>query len=245
MLPNVPSRPVRLAAAVSLSRQDDITRILALDRGRFYGLDAIASRLLDLTLQHGPDHAAAQVAGECGAEPALVRADLEVLLARLDRRGLLQRPECESASAGRWLPRWLAGPCRVRGPVTTRLASRLLRRAWWSLRLDGWASTLRRWRRPVGPARPVTPGEAPAVIEAVDRAVRDAAAGRLLFAAACKERALVGYHLVRAVFGLPAVLVLGVQHYPFGLHAWVEAGERTVTDDEDFCANFTPAAQFE
>jgi hypothetical protein len=119
----------------------------------------------------------------------------------------------------------------------------MLRRAFCSLRLNGWASTLELWRRPAEPTAVVAPGEADAAITAVDTAVRDAAA-RLLLPMACKERAIVGHHLLRAAYGLPATLVVGVQHYPFGAHAWVEIGGRTVTDDEGRCADFEPVARF-
>jgi hypothetical protein len=128
--------------------------------------------------------------------------------------------------------------------VTVRLAGRLLRRAWWSLRLDGWASTLQRWSRPAAPPQPLVPADADPVIAAVDDAIREAAARLLFFPVACKERALVGHHLLRVVHGLPAALVLGIQHYPFGMHAWVEIAGRTVTDDEDRCADFEPVARF-
>jgi hypothetical protein len=124
------------------------------------------------------------------------------------------------------------------------VAARLLRRAWFSLRLDGWASTLQRWHRPAAAVVPVPAGGADAVVDAVDAAVR-LAAGRSLFPVACKERALVGHHLLRVVHGLPAALVVGVQHYPFCLHAWVEVDGRTVTDDVEYCAGFEPVARFE
>jgi hypothetical protein len=241
-----PKTLYRLAPAVYLARQQDITRVLDLDRGRFYGLDTIASQLLRLTLEQGPDAAASEVAAAYGTEPSRVRGDLRELLAGLQRRGLLQQGGGAAAPAARWLPRWLAGPCRVGGPedVTARLAGRLLRRAWWSLRLDDWAGTLRRWRRPAAEVTcpPGWPGD---LATAVDGAIREAVADTLLFPAACKERAVVGHHLLRAVFGLPAVLVVGVQHYPFSLHAWVDLEGRTVADDADFCAGFEPVARFE
>src|SRR4051794_10294427 len=117
----------RLTPGVYLAQQDEITRVLDLNRGRFYGLDAIASHLLARTLESGPDSAAAEVARTFSAELPEVRIDLEALLTHFQKRHLLQRGEPEWASAGRWLPRWLAGPCPVRGPVAVRLAGRLLR----------------------------------------------------------------------------------------------------------------------
>jgi hypothetical protein len=241
----LPSPTCRLAPGVYLAAQDDITRVLDMDRGRFYALNAVASRLLTLTLEHGPDEAVVLAARAYGVAEAQVRGDLEALILELQGRGLLWRGEAKPACGRCWLPRWIVGPCRVKGPVTARVAARLLRRAWWSLRLDGWASSLERWRRPAGPPQPVPAASAEKVITAVDSAVRDAAAAQLLFPVACKERALVGHHLLRAVYGLPAVLVVGVQHYPFVAHAWVEVDGRTITDDEGHCAGFVPVARFE
>lgn len=234
----------RLTAGVYLARQDDIVRILDMDRGRFYGLDTVASLLLSLALERGPDGAASEVARIYGVEQDRVRADLEGLRASLHQRRLLANGEVSHAPVRRWLPGWPVGPCRVRGSVTARLAGRLLRRAWRSLRLSGWASTLWLWQRPAGPTLAVGPEEAEALITTVDDAIRDAAARQLLFPVACKERAVVGYHLLRGVYALPAELVIGVQHYPFGVHAWVEIGRRTVTDDEAHCAAFAPVARF-
>jgi hypothetical protein len=229
---------------VYLARQLDLARIFDLDRGRFYGLDVIGSRLLTLALEVGTENAAAEAALIYGVAPTLVRGDLESLLAGLRQRHLLECDRSPRPYAGRRIPRWLAGPCLVNEPITKRLAGRLLRRAWWSLRLDGWASTLRRWSRPIGPVRPVSPSKRDEVVTSVDTAIRRAAASGLLHRAVCKERALVGHHLLRVVHGLPASLVVGVQHYPFGVHAWIEVDGRIVTDDPDHCAGFDPVARF-
>ena len=231
----------RLAPGVYLARQEDIVRLLDLDRGRFYGLDAIASLLLTLTLEHGAERAITDVAHAYRVEETRVRKDLETLQATLRERRLLDVGESGHSTFGRRLPRWLSGPCRVRHAFTAHLASRMLRRAWWSLRIHGWASTLELWRRPTGPIQVI----GGAAIDAVDTAIRDAAALQLLFPVACKERAIVGYHVLRVVHDLPAALVIGVQHYPFGAHAWVEIGGRIVTDDAGHCADFEPVARFE
>jgi hypothetical protein len=239
---SAPEQPAcRLAPGVYLARQMDLVRIFELNRGRFYGLDVIDSRLLLRAMEQGPDGAAADVALMYGAEPSEVRGDLDVLFNGLRRRGLL-------ASDGPARPdrphRWLPGPCRVEGPVDARLAARLLRRAWWSLRLDGWAGNLARWGRPAGLARAVPLVAAGPVIAAVDAAVRRAAAASRFCRAACKERALVGHHLLRAVYGLPSTLVVGVQHHPFAVHAWVEIEGQVVTDEADHAAGFEPVARF-
>lgn len=233
---------LHLAPGVYLACQEDITRLLDLDRGRFYGLDAIASEMLTRTLRDGPDAATQAIASACNVDEDLVRHDLEELFCDLRRRHLLTGAG-RARPGRRWLPRWLAGPCRLDGPLTAGLAGRLLRRAWWSLRLEGWAGSLERWRHPAGRGRPVAVETSEAVIRTVDALVRDAAAAQLL-PVACKERALVGHHLLRAVHGLPSVLIVGVQHYPFTAHAWVEIDGQIVTDDPGHCTEFVPVARF-
>ena len=60
----------------------------------------------------------------------------------------------------------------------------------------------------------------------------------------CKERALVGYQILRAVYGLPATLIIGIDEYPFRSHAWVEANDLVITDDFAHCETFTPVARY-
>ena len=237
-----PSDRVRLAPGAYLAVQDDTARVLDLDEGRFYGLDAIGTRLLLLALRHGRGRAAEVVVREHGVWFDDVRADLEALIGELARRGLVEGTGPKRREA--WLPlRWLGRPGRVPGGApSVRLAGRLLRRAWLGLRLHGWAGSLERWGRPVQAPAPVA--DRMGLIDAIDRAIRDAAARSLLFAVACKERALVAYHLLKAVHGLPAELIVGVQHYPFLAHAWVEIEGRVVTDDAGHCEGFVPVARY-
>ena len=82
------------------------------------------------------------------------------------------------------------------------------------------------------------------VIEEVDRVVREAAAWKLFLPMVCKERALVGYHILRAFYGLPATLVVGIDRYPFQIHAWVECDDKIVTDDPEHCEPFIPVVRY-
>ena len=74
--------------------------------------------------------------------------------------------------------------------------------------------------------------------------VRRSAANSLLFPIFCKERALVSYHLLRVFYGLPATLILGVNQYPFQIHAWVECDGEIVSDDLAHCELFTPVIRY-
>ncbi|MFO0881715.1 MAG: lasso peptide biosynthesis B2 protein [Gemmataceae bacterium] len=227
-----------LAPGVYLAWQEDMARVLDLERGRFFGLDGTASEMVALGLHHDMPHVCARMAERYDLDADTLRADLEGLLADLHRQGLLaasRRPR-RAGFLG-----WLTAPGRASGPITPALVGRLLRRAWWSLRLTGWAPTLRRWSQPYATPSSPAPTDLPAQ---VDAAIREAASAQLLFPVACKERALVAFHLLRAVHGLPAELIIGVQHYPFLAHAWVEFDGQTLTDDRAHCDNFEPVARF-
>ncbi|MGK7948381.1 MAG: lasso peptide biosynthesis B2 protein [Xenococcaceae cyanobacterium] len=82
------------------------------------------------------------------------------------------------------------------------------------------------------------------VIEEVDRLVREAAAWKLFLPMVCKERALVGYHILRTFYSLPATLVVGCDRYPFQIHAWVECDDKIVTDDPEHCETFIPVVSY-
>jgi hypothetical protein len=240
----------QLAPSVYLAVCDDTSRVVDLDRGRFLGLDAIATRLLAVTLEHGPDQAATTVAREYDAPEAQVRADLDGLLAHLNGHGALRG--FGPAPAWRWrnilkMPlAWLARPGRWEpGLPTLRATGRLLRRAWFSLRMFGWCGSIERWRSyaPAAQRAPLEPDQRRELIDGIHAVVCAAAASTIVFAAACKERALAAYYLLRVVHGLPAELVIGVEHYPFGAHAWVEIDGRVVSDDQEHCARFVPVAR--
>lgn len=81
-------------------------------------------------------------------------------------------------------------------------------------------------------------------IEEVDGVVREAAAWKLFLPMVCKERALVGYHILRTFYGLPATLVVGCDRYPFQIHAWVECDDEIVTDDPQHCEPFIPVVTY-
>jgi hypothetical protein len=217
----------QLGRDVTILVQDDMARLLDLERGHFYALNATGTHLLTLALQHGPDQAIAQVAGEHGIDETWVRADWAKLLDRLRKKHLLAT---QLSTRRRTLP----------GRFNLWF---LLALAWISLRLVGWARTIRWWRRG-RPARAqpwqtrLTP-----LVQQLDQTVRVAAATHPLNPQ-CKERALVAWHLLRNRWGLAAELVVGVLAFPFEAHAWVECGPLTVTDNQDRCAMYMPAARY-
>lgn len=259
----------RLGRNVFRIESEGVVRLLDFERGRFYALDRVGSRMLALCLEHGLDEAATRLAAEYDAAPEQIRADLVALLRDLESKQLLVPAHRPAEGHGRLLAAAGAGlrctdlvlfrPLRAAAAMLSRLAGRrervpavpgprrvrlLLTLAWISLRLFGWTGTLSLWRRWHRTDSALEPAARARVLEALDRVVREAAVRKLCFPSACKERALVGYQVLRAIFGLPAVLVVGVQCHPFCAHAWVECDGVVVTDDPDHCAMYTPFARY-
>lgn len=215
---------------VVLFLQDGVARLLDLNRGRFYGLDSVSTRTLMLLLDRGLETAAGCIVSEYGVAEEQVRADLTKLMHDLQRKQLL---DCQLPQSHHPVP-----PSRL----TTSL---LLTLAWISIRALGWSRTIRlwrRWQRPID--NNAASGDWETAVQVVDTAVREAAAKHILLPIACKERALVGWHILKTTFGLPAEVVIGINLYPFMAHAWVECGSWTVTDDRSHCEIFTPAARY-
>jgi hypothetical protein len=216
----------RLGRDVVLVQQDEMGRLIDLERGRFYALDVLGTQMLNLTLRFGPAEAVRQIASEYEVPEERVRADCETFFTTLSRKRLV-------------VPRSASGQ-RSPGPVTIWL---LLALAWLCLRLLGWMGTVRLWRRG-RVALAASGAEQEATVRRIDQAIR-AVAARHPLNTQCKERALVSWHLLRNRLGLPAELVVGVMPYPFQAHAWVECGAVLVSDEPSRCETYTPAARFE
>jgi hypothetical protein len=251
----------RLGHEVYFLTRGEVAYLADLDRGRFYGLDAVGAEMVALLLGRGESATVERIAREYDVEEGRVRSNLDALLGDLGRRGLLVPVGGGAGRAGSRLSRLGWGMLRrlaavaLRGlgprsgresefiPPSRGAVTRLLVLAWASLRLRGYAGSVALWqggRRPLEGAIPPRREEA---IRAVDRAVRDAAARIFLPPIDCKERALVAYHLLREAYGLPATLVIGVDFRPFRAHAWVECDGLVVTDDREKCEAFTPVAR--
>jgi hypothetical protein len=183
-----------------------------------------------LLLDGDLETAALAITAEYGVAEEQVRADVTKLLRELQRQHLL---DCQLPQSHHQVP-----PSRL----TTWV---LLTLAWISIRTLGWTRTIRfwrRWQRPIDDK--VSSGDWQTAVQAVDTVVREAAAKHMLLPIACKERALVGWHILKTAFGLPAELVIGINLYPFQAHAWVESGPWLVTDDSSHCEIYTPAARY-
>ncbi len=220
---------------------DGSARLIDLD-GRFYSLSATAAEMLEESLEHGADEAAARIAGRYDAEPAVVHADLENFLRELRGAGLIVPPG-EGRVRLRLGSRVLLPALAAihRGPFTPRgRAGALLTLAWLGFRTLGWSRTvaaLRHFHRR-DPARPIARAEA----LAIDAAVREAASASPL-AVECKERALACWSLIRAA-GAGGTIVVGINTHPLEGHCWCEAGPLVLSDYADRCETFTRIATY-
>lgn len=231
----------RLAADVIFARLEDGTARLFDMSGSFYALSESAACLVEDALRMPVQDAAAAVAEEFGAESLEVERDLHELLDDLRRRGSL-RPAAEPSKA-RGRRRWAGALLHplLRGllaaPLSLRVKARLLLAlAFFSHRWCGWTTTIVTWRKASAFEHPKDP--AGAQIEAVSHCVREQA-GRSWLNVECKEISLCSWALLRRL-GVRPELFVGVELYPFGAHAWCEAGGTVMADTPDRCLRYTP-----
>ena len=266
ILTNEKENTYRLNQDVFLFLQDDIAQLLDFRQGQFYGLDPIGTVMVSLVLEQGIEEAIAYITQTYDVTEAQVRADFTALLENLEKKQLLIAQEKTSDRFLPWLHHPITGAGKLLGAVCLWLLKTLssivrillnheqtpnrhtvellLTLSWVSFRLLGWSRTLslwQHWHRHIDNIDTSVQGE---VIQTVDRIVREAAAWKLFLPMVCKERALVGYHILRAFYGLSANLVVGIDRYPFQIHAWVECNSLIITDDPAHCEPFTPVVRY-
>jgi hypothetical protein len=244
-----PSQAYTLSPDVILFPVDDgMARLFDLG-GKFYAVSAIGARMLRGVLEQGVAATVDQLASEYGIDPARVKADLDAWLGELLRQGLVQ---CGPARrrGGSWFAGVLAPAFWLvrRRRSLLRRARGLLTLARLCFRLFGWAGTVALWQRWFPkPQRPATQelslAEAETTIQAVDKAVRSAAAQHF-WQMACKERALCCWALLRSG-GIDVSLVVGINLHPLSGHCLCEAGSHTLSDYADRCQFFTPVIRYQ
>lgn len=251
---------------VFLFSQDGIAQILDFAHGQFYGLDEIATLMLLLVLEKGVDETVNEITKIYDVTEENVRSDLTILLQELEQKKLL----VTNAKLFNWcfylihiflsiikknFNKVLLLLLKIVSLIVRNLFNRernpnrltvelLLSLSWLSFCLLGWSRTLLLWQHWHGAISPTDTTVTTNIIENVDRMVREAAASKLFLPMVCKERALVGYHLLRTFHGLPATLVIGIDRYPFQVHAWVECHGLVVTDELAHCQPFTPVVRY-
>ncbi|MBV9388394.1 MAG: lasso peptide biosynthesis B2 protein [Chroococcidiopsidaceae cyanobacterium CP_BM_ER_R8_30] len=255
-----------LGHEVFLFARDETLQILDFYRGQFYGLNPTASRMLSLVLEQGAKVAVTSITQIYGVTLEQACADLTNLLKHLEERKLLFPISKRNHYSFSLFRMGIAKINIVMGAICLWLLKKiclvskkllnpqphpnllivelLLRLSWLSFRFLGWRRAIAVWRLWHCTTATVDPVFQKELVDRLDSIVREAAAGILFLPMVCKERALVGYHLLHTFYGLSATLVVGVNPYPFQLHAWVECNGQIVTDDPTYCQPFIPLTRY-
>ena len=211
-------------------------------------IDADSTALLTSIIEVGPERSASHLAARYNIDEAEAREQVQDFIAGLREEKLIQ-PLQHRKSPGE---KARDGAARVLLPAVIRLVNLVTRNprgrvrgllwtAGWAVAQFGWATAIRVWER----VYPQPTAGAPASVqrlEAIDHAVREVASHSLI-GLECKERSLVCLALARES-GVPAHLVVGVDHDPIQGHVWVEAGGRVIGDDPEHCRSFEPVARY-
>jgi hypothetical protein len=251
---------------VFLLVRDGSAQILDFKRGQFYGLDKIATSMVSLVIEKGVEETVDELTQIYDATAEQLRSDLTQLLENLEQKQLLVATGKQSDRSCHWFYSWREKARQIINracfwflktigsilrhllnpePTPNRLAIELLLiLSWFSFRLLGWSRTISLWQNWHRAIATIDSSQADRAIATVDRTVREAAAAKLFLPMVCKERALVGYHLLRTFYGLPATLVIGIDPYPFQVHAWVECDGKVITDALEHCESFIPVVRY-
>jgi Transglutaminase-like superfamily len=228
---------------VWLDGQDGTARLLNL-RGSFFALSRIAAEMLRLALRQGIPATVEQISSQYHVAPHEVETDLQPLLSRLHRSGVLARTDHSQRVQTSYKELVAAGLFRClligAGSLDAR-AWRMLAFARVAFPFLGWPTTIRVFARQSDPQR-WRRKEAQPTVGQVDRAVR-AAASRHWLQVECKERAAACWCLLRQS-GIPAKLIVGVNLFPLEGHCWCEAGGEALSDYPDRCDSFTPVVEY-
>lgn len=238
---------------VYLFKHENVINILDFRRGQFYGLDAIASRMIDLILEKSYEETITEISELYEVPEAQICGDLtELLNSLIEKKILVTSPPPDKSTNGNLfqnisiaileklslIGRKLLNPQPDPNPYTVEI---LLTLSWISLRVLGWSRTIAIWQKWHKSYRKEIGKE---TIENLDRLLRETASEKLFLPMVCKERALVAYHLLRTFYGCPATLMVGIDNYPFQIHAWVECNGLTLTDEPAHCEQFTPVISY-
>jgi hypothetical protein len=241
------------------TRHGDTVIVLDANRGRYYTLDEVASRIWEL-LDGGASigELVHRLEQEYDVAPERLKADVTALVNRLLRRELLERigsarpvapsprsPDSDSPVASdKTTPEPAAGELYVPGRVSLvdLLYSGLLLTAMKvGLATVGVARVVRGIHA-VTRRRSMAPIDQTQPIDVITQSVTMAGAlypGRAL----CLEQSLALYWRLRWR-GVPARLRLGVQPHPLEAHAWVEHRSVPIHEDHEKLKRFVPMPEF-
>jgi len=246
----------RLFPRVMLQAEEESAYLLDFNQGQFYGLDSIGYEMLSLILKADLETTLIHCAQIYDVPLARLQADLEQLLTELISQQLLIPLDANhppKSSLPNYLTTWGLKFCQAIAKGGRKLFNPgadpnsltincLLLLSWLSFRYLNWGTNLELWQKwhPQAMQTNLDPEQTQEILTKVDRLIRANAAGSFFFPMVCKERALVGYHLLRVFYRLPVQLVIGTALYPLQVHAWVEYQGQIITDDPEHCAYFDP-----
>lgn len=229
---------------IYLFTQDETTQILDFQQGKFYALDPIAYLMVSLVLEKGFENTVTQITQKYETSREQITTDLRLLLSQLEYKKLIISPEKAQKDLRfnqfkKWLNLLAIGLLQAIASLFRKLynssqnpnqftVNLLLSLSWISFRLLGWSRTLSLWQTWHKSQEIITLNQLEETLQHVDILVREASANKLFLPVVCKERALVGYHLLRVFYGLPAYLIVGINRHPFQLHAWVECDGKII-----------------
>ncbi len=217
--------------------------------GQFFALSESAARMLQDTLEMGPEEAAEAVARRWSISREQAAADLASFVGRLLEQGLLvsvdhqqRRPRLRQRLAVIVVFILIRLTCCFRRSLKGKISG-LLTAARFSCRWLGWANTVSLWQRLfVRRKQCLVGGSTETVLKELDDAVRRAV-GESAFAHACKERGLSAWALGRRL-GLDVRLIIGLSVCPVHGHCWAKCGEIILGDDEDQCGQYEPMQSY-
>ena len=260
MLKNLTNKNInntyQLNQDVLLYNREGFVQLLDFNQGQFYALDAIATIMLSSVLDKGLEATITNLSQTYDTTEEEIRSDLRELLDNLIQKKLLNQDNIDPAKSQHLsqyfnkkvsknahkiiaLIRPLINPQSDPNFLTIHL---LLILSWLSFRFLGWGKTIKLWQR--WHQNNVKNTVDLEVIKKLDYKLQEASDTNPLLSIMCKERALVGYHLLCSFYHVSATLIIGVTNDPFEVHAWVEYQGIILTDDPVHCQQFTPVIKY-
>lgn len=224
---------------VCVDVEDGTSRLLDFGN-RFYGLSAVATRMLQATLDIGPSAAAERLAQECDVSFDYIYGELTTFLDGLERKHLIQRVENQNGvfRLQKLIAHIVVVPLlgAIRLIPGKRIKSWLLLiLAYLSCHLLGWMYTVEAWQTGCPCVkRPVSDSES--TMGEIDEVVRSVAASYPM-SVECKERALTTWALGRLT-GISVELIVGVHPFPLEGHCWCSYNGIVYSDDSERCTQF-------
>ncbi len=242
---------------VVLYNQEGFVQLLDFNQGQFYALDRMATVMLSSVLDKGLEATITNLSQVYDTTEQEIRSDLTELLDNLIQKKLLTQDNIKPSKSQYLLQncnslilkslhkiialiRPLINPQSDPNFLTIHL---LLILSWLTFRCLGWSKTIKMWQTwHQNEGKNTLDIE---VIKNLDHKLQEASASNPFLSIMCKERALVGYHLLQSFYQVPATLMIAISNDPFEVHAWVEYEGIIITDDPVHCQQFTPVIHYQ